>query len=362
MNNSNRSAALSYEELNSALKRLGLRENPEWIGIILFVRNLIPRMDIISEEQKFLLQQSVVKSLEMKDFSQDNFIRIIRMIQISFTEKIMKDLKLVEEKLDSQKDFSNSLLSQIQVLAQEFKKSMNRQSSELSDFGEKTISHIEHQEDPRTIIEYIRGTIQKIISEARNEARNWEAKARSLEGLAKYDNLLKNLYNRSFFDEYLVTSCANHLAQGRPLSLLMIDVDHFKRINDIWGHLVGDDVLRALAKLVRAHADPKGGVSCRYGGEELCIIMENTSENEAAIMAETLRKGVENYSFVFRKDTGQLGETISFTISVGIAQLQKGQGSSELLGAADRAMYMAKDTGRNKVICYSRMPLNGKKL
>lgn len=346
---------LNYEELSNTLHRLGIQNIAEWMGIILFVRDLISRMDIISSNQKYALQRMVLETIEKKDFSEDQLDLIIKEIQSSFTDSICNDVKLVEQKLDNEKNFTNTLIRQIQILAGEFKKSVNRQSDELNDFSEKTITDIENQQDPDHIIQYIRGTITKIVADTRKEAMDWESKAKSLEDIAKYDNLLKNLYNRSYFDEYLQTTVEAHLASERSMSLLMIDVDNFKNINDVWGHLIGDDVLKALAKLIRKHSDIGEGVPCRYGGEELCVIFDNTDEELATVRAEELRKDVEMYNFVPRKKSGELGEAIHFTISLGVAALKPGYDASSLISAADKAMYKAKSDGRNRVACYSKL-------
>ncbi|MFP4455363.1 MAG: hypothetical protein ACLFN6_05990, partial [Desulfonatronovibrio sp.] len=161
----NHCSPLSYEELNNTLHKLGLKENPEWLGIILFVRNLVNKMDIISESQKITLQKTVIDSLEKKDFSERNLNRIIRMIQKCFTDSIKKELESTEQRLDTQKDFTDTLISEIHVLVDEFKKSVNRQSSELNEFGEKTISHIELKNNPENIVGYIRGTIKNIVAD-----------------------------------------------------------------------------------------------------------------------------------------------------------------------------------------------------
>ncbi|WP_045215750.1 GGDEF domain-containing protein [Desulfonatronovibrio magnus] len=340
---------LSYEELSKTINRLGIKDESEWLSIILFVRNLVSRMDIITLEQKYKLQKMVLQAFEEKDFSEANLEAIIKKIQQCFTENIKNDINLVEQKLNNEQEFTETLINQIQVLVGEFKKSVNRQSSELNNFSEKTISDIELQKDPSHIIGYIKGTIRKIVLEARKEAVSWENRARNLENIAKYDNLLKNLYNRNYFDEYLSNAVDSHHLNDIPLSLLMIDVDHFKNINDEWGHLIGDDVLKALAKIIRKHADMHNGVPCRYGGEELCIIFDNTYEQDARSRAEELRKDVEMYNFVPRKKSGQLGEAIRFTISIGVAQLRSEYDSSDLISAADKALYMAKNSGRNRV-------------
>ncbi|WP_161635968.1 GGDEF domain-containing protein [Desulfonatronovibrio hydrogenovorans] len=351
----NNISPLTYEQLNETLKRLGIGEHPEWLGVILFVRNLLARMDQVGEDQKFSLQQAVIRALEKKDFSGESLDRIIRMIQDSLVDRSRADLEKMKHELSTEKDFTTNLITQIQSLAGEFKDSVSRQSSELNEFGEKTISAIELKKDPAQITGYIKNTIERIVVQSRKEALNWEARARSLEKMAQYDNLLKNLHNRGFLDDYLTSAVQRCHAKEQPLSLLMIDVDHFKKINDVWGHVIGDDVLKALAKLVRIHSDAGGGIPCRYGGEELCVIFEGSDEELAGVRAEELRKDVARYNFVPRDKSGSLGEAIHFTISIGVARLMPGQDPGGLISAADKAMYRAKELGRNKVFMYSRI-------
>ena len=351
----NTAKAVAPDELNSTLCRLGVEHRTEWIAVIFFIRNLMNRMDSIELEKKYQLQREVLEVIEKKEFTRENLDRIIRSMEEVFTCNLQDNLGLMEQKLANEQKFTNTLLSQIQLLTDEFRKSVNRQSSDLEDFGEQTVADIENNKDAGEIIGYIRGTIKEIVTQARNEADSWEHKARTLEHYARYDHLLGSLYNRSWFDEKIHSLTEQALENNTGLSLLMIDVDHFKSINDSWGHQVGDDVLKALAKIIKEHAGVGRGYPCRYGGEELSMIFPDTDEQLAGVRAEELRREVQGYNFIPRKKDGSLGNSINFTVSIGVAELQKGWDAAGLIGAADKALYHAKESGRNRTILFSEL-------
>jgi diguanylate cyclase (GGDEF)-like protein len=129
-------------------------------------------------------------------------------------------------------------------------------------------------------------------------------------------------------------------------SMLMVDIDHFKLINDTWGHPTGDRVIQALANAMVAnvrHTDLVG----RLGGEEFAIILTGTDSNGAEILANKLRGLIER-SVTVKSDNGS---DIFFTVSIGVASLENGTSSfDEILGRADKALYDAKNNGRNKVV------------
>lgn len=132
---------------------------------------------------------------------------------------------------------------------------------------------------------------------------------------------------------------------GRDLSLLMMDIDHFKAVNDTYGHLAGDSVLRDLAHLTRDRLRPDD-VFGRYGGEEFCAILPETSLEGSAKIAEDLRARIEEHAFTVE------GEVIQVTISIGIADLRKGMDLTAFFKCADEQLYRAKHAGRNRV-CWS---------
>ncbi|WP_243544906.1 sensor domain-containing diguanylate cyclase [Pseudodesulfovibrio tunisiensis] len=182
---------------------------------------------------------------------------------------------------------------------------------------------------------YAVATIRDITDRKQTEAR--------LRELATTDSLT-NLFNRRRFMELAQREFGSSLRYGRSLSLFMMDIDHFKKVNDTYGHDVGDEVLRGLAA-TSAQSLRKADVLGRLGGEEFAVLLPETGMNSAMEVAERLRIAVENSSIAT-----QSGD-ISITVSIGVATLNQEVSSVEiLLKNADIALYQAKQTGRNKVV------------
>lgn len=154
---------------------------------------------------------------------------------------------------------------------------------------------------------------------------------------------LTGLYLRRYFLERLKQEFVSSRRYGTFFSLLMIDIDHFKNINDTYGHLTGDKVLSELSEIFKSVFHP-GIIISRYGGEEFAVIVGITPQEEVRQMAEKLRKTVEKSIFP---------EGIHLTISIGIAYRHQAESEDEILRKADEALYRAKNEGRNRVIEYS---------
>ena len=162
---------------------------------------------------------------------------------------------------------------------------------------------------------------------------------------------LTSLYNRRAFNELLVASIANEdrREEGR-LGLIILDLDHFKKLNDTFGHPAGDAALRSCARLLMQHLR-KGDQAARFGGEEFVIILPGLDEDRAVQAAERLRVGVEKHRLVFE------GARIPLAASFGVAVWPAdGRDPETLLASADRALYSAKESGRNRVVAASSMP------
>jgi diguanylate cyclase (GGDEF)-like protein len=154
---------------------------------------------------------------------------------------------------------------------------------------------------------------------------------------------LTNLFNRKQLDAALDDELARSQRHGRPLSVLMLDIDHFKRVNDTYGHLAGDSVLRGLAALLQKRVRPTDKLG-RYGGEEFCAILPETSHASATKIANELRELIAGYVFVADQ------QQIKATVSIGVGTLQTGvETATALYKSADAKLYEAKRTGRNKV-------------
>lgn len=160
---------------------------------------------------------------------------------------------------------------------------------------------------------------------------------------------LTKAYNRRYLDRRLDDEVARSKRYSLELSVLMIDIDYFKRVNDTYGHQAGDAILSTLSGLVKASLRDLDVVA-RYGGEEFLVICTNTPVNGAALVAQRLRQLVESHQFEIADDSGKK-QNIRITISLGVAVLIPGFDSKEqLVQAADQALYRAKEEGRNRVI------------
>ena len=158
---------------------------------------------------------------------------------------------------------------------------------------------------------------------------------------------LTSLLNRRFLEEKLSNELIRAKAYNNYLSIVMADIDHFKRINDTYGHKVGDEVLKALALILKANTRGNDTVA-RYGGEEFVIILSNVSKYDAYRIAERIRLEVEDTSFE------EIGVPEKITVSFGISCFpEDGEDAIDLLKKADQALYQAKSQGRNRVVVFT---------
>ncbi len=156
---------------------------------------------------------------------------------------------------------------------------------------------------------------------------------------------LTGISNRKAFDEQIERLIAEATASGRTFTLLMLDIDHFKSFNDNYGHQVGDQVLRLVARTLTDGIKGKD-ISSRYGGEEFVIMLPETNLDHGISVAESLRKALANKEVINRANGDFLGR---ITMSIGVAQYYVGEKAEELIERADSALYIAKHNGRNQV-------------
>lgn len=172
--------------------------------------------------------------------------------------------------------------------------------------------------------------------------------------LLEHENItdpLIGIYNRRFMERRLEDEYARAKRYANPISLLLLDIDHFKSVNDNFGHQAGDEVLKHLGKLL-LNAVRDVDVVTRYGGEELLIIAPNTSRKEAVQLAERLREYVMSHDLVLTGSTTSR-QALQITVSIGVAALDESVGDCEtLVQHADQALYRAKEQGRNRVVAY----------
>jgi len=218
-------------------------------------------------------------------------------------------------------------------------------------------AHLETVDEPAAIIGLVT-TLTKATTQVQAEnaslERRLETSTREVARLREHleqvrrdamTDALTNLANRKAFDEELLRACDEAEKSRQPMSLAVLDIDHFKRFNDTWGHQTGDQVLRYVASVIgRVSKDPR--VAARYGGEEFAIIFPSESASIVEIALNQIREEIGSRSLRRRSTNDELG---AVTISGGLAQRRPGESGSSLLDRADEALYASKRSGRNKV-------------
>jgi len=209
--------------------------------------------------------------------------------------------------------------------------------------------------DPAEVIECLVAELSKSVSRATQLERNFVEASQELKEIkvslddaetrARTDGLT-GLPNRIALEEFFQRARTSSAESGRPLSMLLLDVDHFKRFNDQYGHGVGDEVLRLIAKLLQERIRDKG-LPVRYGGEELMVVLRDHDLRQGAAFGEAIRKSISECK-ITRRSTGETLQNI--TVSVGVAQWQPPDSMADLIERCDRALYRAKHAGRNQVV------------
>jgi len=197
----------------------------------------------------------------------------------------------------------------------------------------------------------LNGSIEQIcliiydVTDVATNRRQLQAANQELQRLSSTDRLT-GLFNRGHWEEMLRQEYARHLRYDRNAALVMFDIDHFKKINDGYGHQAGDAVIQQTADLIRQCARD-ADISGRYGGEEFVVLLPDTDSEGALTFAERLRQTIEANEVLYE------GRSIRFTVSLGIADLSRPtSGYAQLIEHADNALYASKSAGRNQVTLY----------
>lgn len=184
---------------------------------------------------------------------------------------------------------------------------------------------------------------KELLSRVKKELRI-QGLIEKLEELASKDTLTK-LYNRRFFYDSAIKTIEYAKRKNHPLSLIMLDIDHFKLVNDTYGHATGDEVLKELSKIMQK-LQRKSDTIVRLGGEEFAILMPDTSKEQAFEVAQKLRQTIEKNKVLLTD-----GNSLHFTVSLGVSTIktEKETDIEAALSRADKALYRAKESGRNNV-------------
>ncbi|PKF58626.1 hypothetical protein CW748_03055 [Alteromonadales bacterium alter-6D02] len=244
--------------------------------------------------------------------------------------------------------FAHVLVLAVQ-LAEEFN---NKQYKRIKKQQQQIITHqrlakdyleqlTAHQEEQDTL----EATVDERNFELNMTLLELQEKNRQLEEQATND-ALTGAKNRKFFDQRLSAEYRLSRRQLTPLSMLLLDADKFKDVNDTYGHLAGDDVLVAISQIARNALSRPNDYVCRYGGEEFAILLSNTDSKGAEKVAELIRQKIE--STKIKTESAQLNVTVSIGVSTIIVDAETPE--TALFSAADKALYQAKNSGRNQVV------------
>ena len=187
-------------------------------------------------------------------------------------------------------------------------------------------------------------TLEKRLSTSTDEVKRLREHLESARRDAMTD-ALSNLPNRKAFDQGLARACAEAEASGAPLTLAVLDIDHFKRFNDTWGHQTGDQVIRFVASIIRKAGDPPR-LPARYGGEEFALVLPGERAQAAMEILDAIRVEISSRALKRRSTDEDLG---AVTVSAGLAERRPGESLAALVERADAALYESKRTGRNRV-------------
>lgn len=223
----------------------------------------------------------------------------------------------------------------------------------LDDVGAK-IANTSDPEELKKLVAGMMSQTQKMVSENKALESKLHKSSATMQELKQemesvrqeaFTDGLTGIGNRKKFDIEIENMLAESRAEEQPLSLIICDIDHFKSFNDTYGHQIGDQVLRLVARTF--HDSVKGrDLPCRYGGEEFVVLLPDTSVDNAARVADTLREAVKSKEIRNRTT----GETLTrITISLGVAQVGSKEEVKEWIERADKALYRAKRMGRDRV-------------
>jgi len=209
--------------------------------------------------------------------------------------------------------------------------------------------------DPRLLVKTLMSELGKAATRAAKLEAQFVEKSRELdvirESLSQSEarartDALTGLPNRHALEEFFRAAQTEAMEQGQPLSALLIDIDHFKRFNDNFGHGVGDQVLRLVAKVLRDGVR-ENDLAARFGGEELIAILPGADLTVCTAVAERIRREIAAGK-ITRRSTGE--ELPGISVSIGVGQFQLGESMEDLIDRCDRALYQAKKRGRNLVV------------
>ena len=322
--------------------------------MVLFTQDIRLEDDVVGSLTLGLSTRHIIKRLETQKYAlvtREAFVILLIAMGEFFALSIIiiRPVSVMSNSLNNNVDNSGKIIGEVPVISQDefgaLAEQFNNLSSQLNDANSRLQSRVDLAD-------------KQLIHNNRQLIRQSEELQRINEEFRKQSvtDSLTGLHNRRRFEELMQTELDMSLRHGDVSSLLVIDIDHFKKVNDQYGHPAGDCVLKQVANLLKSSLR-KTDVLCRVGGEEFVALCKRADKTAAVNIGEKMRHNIENNSIKF-------GDTqISVTISIGIATINERnakQDSDFLYREADAAVYHSKDTGRNRVSHFEDICLHKK--
>ena len=325
----------SIVDLVDILKKMGVPEDSKWQTLILYLQH-IAEFNYLTLSQKKKIKKLLIEIINKNKFDDKEYNKINRKLGNIFFEPYKKKLE--------------NIVKEFNEVVKNFVKISKVRKKYIENLGQHTIDIIKETEDIELTIEKVRQAFKQTLNLIEEDIKN-------LYESVNIDSLT-SLYNRKFFDtnlERILNKCKKN---GLPCCILMFDIDDFKKINDTYGHKIGDQALKIVAKIIKKQAEKlllnnsKGNlIPIRYGGEEFCVILEGYESKEGYNFGESIRKSIEKYNFIIRSVDGEvLKSGIKITVSGGVSSAYNGEKLGEILiEEADQALYKAKKSGKNRI-------------
>lgn len=316
----------------------GVPQDGKWPMLILYLRGIRDAC-YLSEVQKSQMQELLVEVLRNKDFSIKSFTDVNTRIFAIITEKFNEELREIARETSQ--------------LAKDMHDIFGKRQAEVADLAEKVDEDLAKGVEPASLLAGLRDTLKNVASQMEQDNT-------MLAALSNKDSLT-GLNNRRSFDSFLAAAVEEWQKSGEPLSLIMFDIDNFKKFNDTYGHLAGDQVLTTLARQVEGILAPlENGTSrimaARYGGEEFAVVLLGNAARNPVATAEKIRTTVERTVMRLRdSDDNVLERKLRITVSLGVATARvdwPGAYQMNLIDFADKSLYQAKRYGRNCTVQY----------
>ncbi len=346
----------ALDELRIIKERLECIEKRQMELVKMYVVDLIHHLSEGTESTDIrIITESTLDRLEREPSSLFQ-PEIFRRIQDIILEK-EKEIEIERSRLREQlKKVLKSIISTISSISDSENIIIGHLNEHLSDI--ETVLSLDNLEEITEKLTQLSARLKETIRKTQRELRktkeeltkNAKLVEHLKEELDKYKEMaiideLTGIFNRRGILDLLRREVARSERFNLPLSIAMVDVDDFKRINDTFGHVTGDKVLKAVALIMKS-AIRRIDMLGRYGGEEFLIIFPNTPKDNARVAAEKLRKEVESHKFKYRD------QEFRVTISLGVAEYTYGDSVEVLISKADEALYKAKRAGKNRVEIY----------